>query len=73
MAGDPSITVTLKDVYDELRRLHDQVAAMTPQAQLIKDHESRIRTLERWKYALPGSLLLALASIIVTVLEVHSG
>lgn len=69
MADQTTITVTLKDVYDELRKLHDQVAAMTPQGQLIQDHEARLRRTERWLYALPPSLLLALASLIVALLE----
>lgn len=66
-----SVTVTLKDVYDELRKLHDQVAAMTPQGQLITDHEARLRKLEAWRYALPGSLLLAIVSIVIAILEHH--
>lgn len=71
MADQTTITVTLKDVYDELRKLHDQVATMTPQAQLIQDHEARLRRTERWLYALPPSLLLALASLIVALLGRH--
>lgn len=31
------------------------------------DHESRIRTLERWKYALPATFLTAVISALVTV------
>lgn len=69
MPDNNSITITLKDVYDEVRRLHDQVADMTPQGQLITDHEERLRLLERWKYALPGSLLLALMSTVAVILE----
>src|SRR5512142_3131877 len=33
-----------------------------------EDHERRIRSLEKWKYGLPASLLLALASIVITIL-----
>lgn len=72
MADEPTnVSITLRDVYDELRKLHDQVASMTPQGKTISDHESRLRSLERWKYALPGSLLLAIASICIAILEVH--
>lgn len=31
------------------------------------DHESRIRTLERWKYALPATFLTAVISALVTI------
>lgn len=66
---EPALTITLKDVYLKLCYVQDQVAAMTPQAQQITDHEGRLRTLERWKYTLPTSMLLALVSIVVAVIE----
>lgn len=31
------------------------------------DHESRIRSLERWRYMLPSSLITAVASAAVTI------
>lgn len=31
------------------------------------DHESRIRTLERWKYTLPATFIPAVISAVVTV------
>lgn len=33
------------------------------------DHEKRLRALERWRYALPTSLVLALGSIAVAVIS----
>lgn len=70
MIDEPVITV--KDIYVEVRKLQDTVGAMTPQVQIIRDHEQRLRGLERWKYALPGSLVLALVSVILTVAELAS-
>lgn len=66
---EPALTITLKDVYLKLCLVQDQVAAMTPQAQQLTDHEGRLRQLERWKYTLPTSLLLAVVSIVVAVIE----
>ena len=65
-----NVVVTLKDIYVELRRLQDTVAAMTPQSVQINDHEGRLRALERWRYALPTSLLLALGSSGLAVAEI---
>jgi hypothetical protein len=33
----------------------------------IQDHETRMRQLERWKYAIPASLLTAVASAVATI------
>lgn len=67
--GDESVVVTLKDVWIEVRRLQDTVALMTPQATQLADHENRIRSAERWRYALPISLLLAVGSSATAVVE----
>ena len=67
--AEEQFVVTLKDIYIELRRLQDTVAAMTPQATQLADHENRIRSTERWRYSLPVSLVLALGSSAVGVAE----
>lgn len=33
------------------------------------DHESRLRTLERWKNAIPASVLTALMALVIALLE----
>jgi hypothetical protein len=67
--AEENLVVTLKDVYIAVRRLEDTVALMTPQATQLADHESRIRSTERWRYSLPVSLVLALGSSTVAVAE----
>lgn len=69
MAHNHEFVVTLRDIYDELRILQDKVSAMTPQSKTLADHENRLRLLERWRYALPGSIMLALASVTITIWE----
>lgn len=64
MSGAPQVTITLKDVYDEVRSLHDTVTGM-PDA--LKDHEKRLRALERWRYSLPA-LVGTAASVAYTLL-----
>ncbi len=68
MSEEPFV-ITLRDVYLEVREVRGQVNGLTSQAEKVTDHEVRIRGLERWRYALPGALLLAGASIVVAVLE----
>lgn len=82
MGDDPpppsSFTITLKEVWDELRALGNHVAAMTPQGEKIRDQEKRLDTqdqrlnkIERWMYALPVSLLLATSSVAIAVIQSH--
>lgn len=36
----------------------------------VTDHEQRLRALERWRYALPTSLIIAVGSALVAALGV---
>lgn len=65
MADDPAVKVSLADIYAELQKLRDAVNLLTPQAQTLADHETRIRQLEKWKYALPVSVILAAGDLIL--------
>lgn len=65
---DGSFTVTLADVYAEVRRCQDAVLSMQPQASTLNDHETRIRSVERWKYALPIVMLIELGNTAVAIL-----
>jgi hypothetical protein len=68
------VVITNKDLYVEIRKLQDTVLLMTPQADKLREHDIRISQLERWRYALPGSLLVSAAAIIAAVLEgTHHG
>ena len=47
----------------KLDRLNDKVDALTKEvARFADDHEKRVRSLEKWKYAVPVSSLLVLAA-----------
>ncbi|WP_344859737.1 hypothetical protein [Planomonospora alba] len=65
--------ITLKEVYDEMRELISEVRQLTSEyknsKQVDEDHERRIRSLERWMYAIPASVFLAIASIVVALVN----
>jgi hypothetical protein len=69
MNGDPgaSFTVTLADVYAAVRKCEDSVLSMQPQKDIIEDHEGRIRGLERWRYALPITLVVTMGNTAAAV------
>lgn len=62
--NEPYVTVTLTDVYLEVRDLRDLVTRIAA-TDADADHEDRIRRVEKWSYAIPGSLLLGVASVLL--------
>lgn len=76
MASEPSsdsgsLRVTLKDVYQGVNDIREQMGELKgglaliageqrEAAKDINDHEQRIRALEAWRYALPASAILGL-------------
>jgi len=64
---DGSFTVTLADVYAEVRKHGDILVKAADAVSDIADHETRIRSLEKWKYALPVSILFGIADTAAAV------
>jgi hypothetical protein len=46
----------------------EKLAVITTKLEAVPDHEARIRALEKWKYSLPITLLLAIVSVALTIL-----
>lgn len=63
-------TVRLVDVYAEQIKAVAQLAVIAEQLKMLPDHEIRIRALERWRYALPASIFLAVASGVAGIIEI---
>ena len=74
-----SLRITLKDVYIQQTDMANNIGQMKGSLNLmaltvgnnktaVDDHESRIRGLERWRYAIPTSFILAIFSAAATIL-----
>ncbi|MFJ9408585.1 hypothetical protein [Streptomyces sp. NPDC101393] len=67
------VTIGAREIYDVVVSLRDDVRALTQTNEAVnetlKDHETRIRGLERWRYTLPASLVLAAGSAVATILR----
>jgi hypothetical protein len=65
--ADPDTAITLKDVFTMITKLVGQQEAIHQRNlmadQLHTDHEQRLRMLERWRYALPASVVVGLGSL----------
>lgn len=54
---------TIREVIELLERLEDKIDRK------LSDHELRLRGAERWRYALPPTLLLAATSLVIAALR----
>lgn len=71
MGDEDKVVITIKDIYKELTELVVEVRNLTTQfatgRSVDEDHEKRIRSLERWMYAIPASLVVAIVSAVITL------
>lgn len=59
--------ITMAAVYGEQIKMGAQLAVITDRLGQLPDHESRLRKLEAWKYALPPAMLTGLGSFALSV------
>lgn len=62
MPEDPlGVTIGAREIYDAVLGVREDVRGLKQDNESVNDkladHESRIRSVERWKYALPLSVL----------------
>lgn len=59
-----------EDTRDRLARMETKLDLVVDElVERVKDHEDRLRLNERWRYALPTSLVFAVVSLVVTLLS----
>ena len=72
------VRVTLRDIYEKVEKQAKEFAVLNakldrmcePLLGHVKDHETRIRTIERWVFALPGTaMVLSVAGLVIAVLK----
>ncbi|MFB7643893.1 hypothetical protein ACFC0S_03145 [Streptomyces sp. NPDC056084] len=70
---DPlGVTIGAREIYDQLVGMREDVRNLT-QAQegvsrTLADQEDRLRALERWKYAIPPTVVMAVGSLVSALL-----
>lgn len=75
------IRITLQDVYNIQQEQIKTLATMSAKLDLyiglntekektVKDHEERIRKMERWVYAIPGiAFITSIAGVVIAILR----
>lgn len=80
VAGDGDVRVTLRDVYNAVNSIKSTVDDLSKKYELqalaalqdtaaVKDHEIRIRFLERWAWSIPAAAVTAIASAIIALIK----
>lgn len=69
---DPlGVTISGRDIYDQIVGLRDDVRSLVQTnaevGKTLDDHETRIRSVERWKYAVPTATVGAIVSAGITI------
>lgn len=68
------VIITPRDIYDQLTELKFHVAELVHRLDRSqdsdRDHEERIRDLERWKYAISASLVSAMSALIIQLVQI---
>ncbi|MFC9974297.1 hypothetical protein ACFVH6_25675 [Spirillospora sp. NPDC127200] len=68
------IVITMREVYDQLVQLTAEVRELrgshTRAAEDQQDHETRIRDLEKWRYATTAAFLTALTALVAQIIQI---
>ncbi|MFC6884677.1 MULTISPECIES: hypothetical protein [Actinomadura] len=71
------VVITTRDIYDKVVELGGKVDGMGAAHEQVRaqvaDHEQRLRATERWRYALPVSVLLGTLSAALSFLGTYVG
>lgn len=75
---DPlGVTISAREIYDQIVGLRDDVRSLVQSHDEVDkhlaDHETRLRSIERWKYAVPTATIGAIVSAGVTIFTALGG
>lgn len=74
MAGDANgshLRVTLRDVYEIVNEIRDDVQGLKPLAPQVRDHEKRLRAVERIAWAALG--IAGVFTVVLKLIELAAG
>ena len=68
--GNPTTAITMAVLNERLETIEEKIDAIqTTQARRADDLELRVRTIERWMYAVPASILTAIVAVVLTITD----
>ncbi|HET8581778.1 MAG TPA: hypothetical protein VFL65_00890 [Jatrophihabitans sp.] len=63
-----TMTIGAREIYDKIVHVETKLDALP-----IADHETRIRALERWRYAAGGSLAMSAGAVVGVLAQLRGG
>ena len=68
--GHNATAITLAVLNERLETIEEKIDAIThTQSRRADDLELRVRTIERWMYAVPASILTAIVAVVLTITD----
>jgi hypothetical protein len=71
------VTIGAREIYDQVVGLRDDVRSLVQSNDAVQetltDHEDRLRSVERWKYAVPTATIGAIVSAGITITKAIGG
>lgn len=65
------------DIHDDILKISGKLDVISQRNQtadaIHADHETRLRMLERWRYAFPVSALASIAAVVLTIWQSTGG
>ena len=69
------VTITFREVYDQIVQMRGDVRSLTENssdvAGMLTDHESRLRSIERWRWGIPSLATIAAVGATVAAFVIH--
>lgn len=67
------VVITNKDIYIKVMELSEKVQAGASTPARVEDHETRLRAVERWKFAVPPTMITGAIALLLQLLGGHHG
>ena len=68
--GSATTAITLAVLNERLETIEEKIDAIQfSQSRRADDLELRVRTIERWMYAVPASILTAIVAVVLTITD----
>lgn len=64
------ISISREHLRAELAELELRLVAVLATKEKVRDHETRIRLIEKWKYMFPSTIIVSITSLIIVLLKI---
>ncbi|OKI24408.1 hypothetical protein [Streptomyces sp. CB03911] len=70
------VHISPREIYDQIVGMREDVRGLTQTSESVRaelaDHEDRLRQIERWRYAVPATVVMGLGSAVAEAIRIAS-